>query len=147
MTLVTKHQYRNCSTSLVQQGTARSAGRLTERHGVPGWLDLASCGSTGSIWLPDAPLLPRWGLDWLDRAAPDALAGSIWHSWTPWLVRFGCSDRSWSPWLVVESQKTLSFSTVCLDAACLVRSGTFPHASNLVFNQYEPASEILGITI
>ena len=96
----------------------------------PGWLDLAS---TGSIWLPVAFLLARSGLDWLDLAAPDALAGSNWPSWAPWLARFGCSGRSWPPWLVIESQKTLSFSTVCLDAACFVRSGSYLHASNLVY--------------
>ena len=32
-----------------------------------------------------------------------------------------------------RSPKTFSFSPVCLDAACIVRSGTFPHASNLVY--------------
>ena len=41
----------------------------------PGWLHLAS---TGSIWLPLAPLLGRSGLEWLDLAAPGFLAGSIW---------------------------------------------------------------------
>ena len=41
----------------------------------PGWLDLAS---TGSIWLPLAPLLARSGLDWLDLVAPGALAGLNW---------------------------------------------------------------------
>ena len=98
---------------------ARSAGRQAERLGASWLPDLAS---PGSIWLPLASLVGRPGLDWLDLATPDALAGSNWRSWALWLARFGCSGRSWPPWLVIESQKTFSFSIVCLDAACLVRA-------------------------
>ena len=49
-------------------------GRLAGSIGA--WRVLA--GSTGSIWLPLAPLLGRSGLEWLDLAAPGFLAGSIW---------------------------------------------------------------------
>ena len=55
--------------ALAQAGTTPSA------LASPGWLDLAS---TGSIWLPLAPLLGRSGIEWLDLAAPGFLAGSIW---------------------------------------------------------------------
>ena len=84
------YQYRNCSTSLVNQGLARSAGRVTERHGVPCWLDLASC---GSIWRPRRPpgrpgrptVRPtRLPEAWAGRfGGPDDRSGA-------WLARLGC---------------------------------------------------------
>ena len=52
---------------------ARSTGRVAERHGEPG-----------------APSLARSGLNWLDLAAPGAIAGSIW----PRMARSACS---WHP--------------------------------------------------
>ena len=67
-------------------GLARSAGRPAgaawaprARSGRPCWLDPASI---GSLWLPLAPLLARFGLVWLDLAAPAALAGSICLPWS-----------------------------------------------------------------
>ena len=136
----------------VQLAFARDLGEQPSDLARPGWLDLAS---TGSIWLPCAPWLARSCLEWLDLAALCALAGSIWlpwsllgalagsiwllcsllgalagsnwPSWAPWLTRFGCSGRSWPPWLAIDSQKTLSFSTVCL-----ARAGSFAPARCLM---------------
>ena len=101
-------------------GAWHSRGQLGDQPSAlarPGWLDLAS---TGSIWLPLAPLLARSGLDWLDLAAPGALAGSNWPSWASWQARFGCSGRSWAPCLAIESQNAWLFD--CLPRCCLPRA-------------------------
>ena len=116
--------------------SARSAGRPAEWPGAS-WLATS---------LPWAPWLARFGGPgrfWL------ALAGSIW----PRVTRSGCPGRSgWlaldalgapgSPWLAndcpidtISKKNRFAYRRSCLDAACFVRSGTFPHASNLVFDK------------
>ena len=88
------YQYRNCSTSLVNQGLARSAGRVTERHGVPCWLDLASC---GSIWRPRRPP----GRPGRPTVRPTRLPGSLgwpfWRSGRPIWRRWRPNRRSAKP--------------------------------------------------
>ena len=80
--VLSKNPYRKCSTRLVQLselgGSRSQLGDRPSALARPGWLDLAS---TGSIWLPLAPLLGPSGLEWLDLPAPRALAGSIWMLW------------------------------------------------------------------
>mgnify|MGYP004256704671 CR=1 FL=1 len=96
----------------------------------PGWLDLAS---TGSIWLPLAPLLGPSGLEWLDLPAPGTLAGSIWLLCAVLgdpLARFGCPTSAPSTRLAKKNR--FAYRRSCFDAACFVRSDTFLHASNLV---------------
>ena len=94
--LLLLYQYRNYSTRPVEQGLARSAGRVAERHGVSGRLDLAPC---GSIWRfrhsPGRPTRPtvRPGSPWLARSGCPVRPGS------PWLARSGCPVRPDSPWL------------------------------------------------
>ena len=133
-----KYPYRKYSTRLVelaswragQLGFARSAGRPAKRPGPP--------------WLA------RSGLNWLDLAAPGALAVSIWPrmarsacSWHPCWVDLaalcGPGRPTGSIWLPNEcpidtiSQKNrFAYRRSCFDAACFVRSDTFLHASNLV---------------
>ena len=116
---------------LVQLGDVRGLGAQPARPGRPCWLDLASI---GSLWLPLAPLLARFGLDWLDLAAPGALAGSIWllcallgaPAGSIWLPTTTPSTR-------LAKKKRFAYRRSCFDAACFVRSGTFLHASNLVY--------------
>ena len=99
------------------------ASRATWAPGHSTWLALA-----GSIWLrlarsgcPGRPARAAW-------APSNVLAGSIW---LPTLA-LGAQQRLAGSICLPTKAPTLSFSTVCLDAACLVRSGTFPHASDLV---------------
>ena len=101
----------------------------------PGRIDLAS---TGSIWLPLALLLGRSGLEWLDLAAPGAVADSIW------LLRALLGAPTGSIWLPTEcpidtisKKNRFAYRRSCFDAACFVRSGTFLHASNLVFYNHK----------
>ena len=137
------YPYRNCSTRCpagiraVSWATSqRSLGALAgsiwprlARSGRPwcAWLVLA-----GSIWLrlarsgcPGRPARVAW-------APSNVLAGSIW---LPTLA-LGAQQRLAGSICLPTKAPTLSFSTVCLDAACLVRSGTSPHASNLVIIYY-----------
>ena len=96
----------------------------------PGCLDLAS---TGSIWLPLAPLLGPSGLECLDLPAPGTLAGSIWLLCAVLgdpLARFGCPTSAPSTRLAKKNR--FAYRRSCFDAACFVRSDTFLHASNLV---------------
>ena len=81
---------------------------------------------TGSIWLLCAFLGALTGSICVLCALLGVLADSIWLLWAL-LVALAASI-----WLQTIAP-TLSLSTVCLDAACLVRSGTSPHASNLVY--------------
>ena len=133
------YPYRKCSTRLVQLASLPSLPSWDSRSqqgdrpsalARPGWLDLAS---TGSIWLPLAPLLGPSGLEWLDLPAPGTLAGSIWLLCavlgTP-LARFGCPTSAPSTRLAKKNR--FAYRRSCFDAACFVRSDTFLHASNLV---------------
>ena len=101
----------------------RAPGRLGWPHlaalrapGRPCWLDLAAlCAPGRPGWFDLVALRSPGRPAWLDLAAlraPDRPDGSIW---------------------LQTIAPTLSFSTARLDAACLVRSGTSPHASNLVY--------------
>ena len=69
---------------------------------------LAGARSAGrSAGRPGSPWLARCGLDWLDLAAVDGLAGSIWLSWSflgVLAARSGCPGRPWtSIWLRMGS--------------------------------------------
>ena len=61
---------RGLSSNALARVLGDQPGDLTR----PGWLDLAS---TGSIWLPLAPLLGRSVRELLDLTAPGFLAGLI----------------------------------------------------------------------
>ncbi len=76
-----------------QLGSARSAGRAAERHGAPGWLDLAS---NGSIWLLWAPWLARYG-------CPG-------RSWALWLARSGSPGRLWASILLRRGSVFIDFA-------------------------------------
>ena len=127
--------------SRVNLGVARSAGRPASAAWAP--LPARS--------LPWAPWLARFGGPgrfWL------ALAGSIW----PRMARSGCPGRSgWlaldalgapgSPWLAndcpidtISKKNRFAFRRSCFDAACFVRSGTFLHASKLVYYKAKSTS-------
>ena len=122
------YQYRNCSTMPVQLALARSAGREAERHGAPGWSDLAFC---GSIWSPDSHLAAQEGF----LGAQDGQFGTQ-------IERFGAAaDRSVERFGPADDRsgasasisiKSMCSRTSCLDAACLARSASMLHASNLV---------------
>ena len=118
---------------LVELGDLRGLGAQPARPGRPCWLDLASI---GSLWLPLAPLLARFGLVWLNLAAPAALAGSIWLLY----ALLGAPAGSiWLPTTALSTRltkKSILPAFDCFDAACLVRSGTFLHASNLVNTKF-----------
>ena len=103
----TCNQDRNCSTKLVHLALALAAGRPVERLGTS-WR-AASSVERLDPWLPLAPLRGGSGLEWLDLAAPGALAGSIW----PLCVLLGAPTGS------------ISLPT-------FISSGTFLHASHLV---------------
>ena len=126
------------------------------------WLALA-----GSIW----PRLARSGCPArLARATWLALAGSIW----PRLGRFGCparpgrpAERLGSPWLArcgldlvanecpidaISKKNRFGYRRSCfdaayLDAACFVRSGTFPHASNLIHTYFRSTASAAGMLL
>ena len=115
---------------LASWGSRSQLGDRPSALARPGWLDLAS---TGSIWLPLAPLLGPSGLEWLDLPAPGTLAGSIWLLCAVLgdpLARFGCPTSAPSTRLAKKNR--FAYRRSCFDAACFVRSDTFLHASNLV---------------
>ena len=133
---------------------ARSAGPVAERRAVPGWLDLASCGSIccstscGSshprAQLGDQPRdigclagpWPRHGASCLARVARSGCPGR-----SGWLA-LDAQGVPGSPWLandcsidtISKKKNRFAYRRSCFDAACFVRSGTFLHASNLVSN-------------
>ena len=98
------------------------------------WPSCAILGAlAGSIWLPCALLGALAASIWVPCALLGALAGSICAP---------CAFLGAMPaliWLQTNApttrlaKKTISLSTICFDAACLVRSATFLHASNLVY--------------
>ena len=68
------------------------------------------------------------------------------RSWAPWLAQFGCPGRYGAghpgsvdlvanecPNDAISKKKTSCLLTTCRDSACLARSATMLHASNLVF--------------
>ena len=86
------------------------------------WWPCALLGAlAGSIWLPWSLQGALAGSIWLPRSLQGALAGSIWLLWSLLAVVAG-----------YRKPRTLSFSTVCLDAACIVHSGSYLHGSKLV---------------
>ena len=93
--------------------------------GRPGWLDLDALGAPGS------PRLAQSGLEWLALGALGALAGSLW---TPWALLARPGWPTTAPSTRLAKKNRLAFRRSCFDAACFVRSGTFLHASKLVYN-------------
>ncbi len=99
----------------------------------------------GSIW----PRLARsgcpWRPGWLELALLGALAGSIWLPWSLLGALTG------SIWLLTNApttrlaKKTICLSTTCLDAACLARSATMLHASNLILKIFVCKNEWLVV--
>jgi hypothetical protein len=91
--------------------------------GRPGWFDLVAMRTPGRPgWLDlgalCAPGRPGWvNLNALCTPGPPACVDSVANE---------CPNDA------ISKKKTISLSTISLDAACLVRSATMLHASNLV---------------